>query len=261
MTGAIGMKVHGDCVIRFSVDDWAAWAPGLETAPSWQAWAQHPFLPEGDQVPALPEIPPMQRRRIERLGRMAIQVACWCEPDESQPSVPMVFASRHGDVLRSMDLLRTLVADEPLSPTAFGLSVHNAVAALYSIARGSRANYQSIAAGEATVETAIVEACGLLADGAEEVRVVVYDAPLPEIYAAFQQEVDVSYAWCWRIRPATGGAGDCSLSWAATDETSGRKTASDMPHGLSLMQFLLSDGPVVRDLVDGPTHWRWTRHV
>ena len=87
-----------------------------------------------DSQAALAEIPAMQRRRIERLGRMAIQAACWCEDGQGADSqVPLVFASRHGDVARSMDLLGSLVADQPLSPTGFGLSVHNAIAALYSI--------------------------------------------------------------------------------------------------------------------------------
>lgn len=72
----------------------------------------------------------MQRRRIERLGRMAIQTACWCQEAE-ESGVPLVFASRHGDVARSMELLEALAADEPPSPTTFGLSVHNAIAALY----------------------------------------------------------------------------------------------------------------------------------
>jgi hypothetical protein len=82
--------------------------------------------------------------------------------------VPLVFASRHGDVARSMDLLGALASDQPLSPTGFGLSVHNAIAALYSIARGHRGNYLALAAGQATVEAACLEAAGLLADGARE---------------------------------------------------------------------------------------------
>ena len=76
----------------------------------------------------------MQRRRIERLGRMAIQTACWCQEAE-ESGVPLVFASRHGDVARSMELLEALAADEPPSPTTFGLSVHNAIAALYNDSR------------------------------------------------------------------------------------------------------------------------------
>ena len=142
-------------MIEFSVVDWAAWAPGLATRSAWQDWAQAPWLPEGEDTPGLPEVPAMQRRRIERLGRMAIQAACWCEAGEGADSrVPLVFASRHGDVARSMDLLGSLVADQPLSPTGFGLSVHNAIAALYSIVRGERGNYLALAAGRATAITA-----------------------------------------------------------------------------------------------------------
>ena len=88
----------------------------------------------------------MQRRRIERLGRMAIQAACWCQEAE-ESGVPLVFASRHGDVARSMELLEALAADEPPSPTTFGLSVHNAIAALYSILRRDRGNYVAVAGG------------------------------------------------------------------------------------------------------------------
>lgn len=79
--------------------------------------------------------------------------------------------------------------------------VHNAIAALYSIARGQRGNYLALAAGRATVETACVEAFGLLADGAPEVRLVVYESPLPPIYAGFADEPDPFFAWCWRLGP------------------------------------------------------------
>lgn len=252
-------------MVRFSVEGWAAWAPGLETRQSWLGWAQAPTLPEGDQTPALTEIPAMQRRRIERLGRLAIQVACWCEQPGEEAQVPMVFASRHGDVMRSIELLQALVAGEPLSPTAFGLSVHNAVAALYSIARRNRANYQAIAAGEATVEAALVEACALLAEGAPEVRVVVYDSQLPDVYAGFRQQPDPYYAWCWRVIPAReDGDAAWQLAWepsttaAALPEPARARDA--LPHGLALMRFLLAPAPATLALQDGPLCWRWTRH-
>lgn len=127
----------GSGMIEFSITEWAAWAPGLAQREDWLAWARQPVLPQGEQTPALAEIPAMQRRRIERLGRMAIQAACWCEDAGDDAQVSLVFASRHGDVARSADLLNSLADDAALSPTAFGLSVHNAVAALYSITRGN----------------------------------------------------------------------------------------------------------------------------
>ncbi|PSD26840.1 3-oxoacyl-ACP synthase, partial [Stenotrophomonas maltophilia] len=116
-------------MIEFSIVDWAAWAPGLSERSQWLGWADAPYPPVGEDTPALAEIPAMQRRRIERLGRMAIQAACWCEEGQGADSqVPLVFASRHGDVARSMELLGALSNDQPLSPTGFGLSVHNAIA-------------------------------------------------------------------------------------------------------------------------------------
>src|SRR5690606_31495741 len=97
-----------------------------------------------------------------------------------------------------------LAADEPLSPTGFSLSVHNAIASLHSILQQDRANYLALAAGEATMEAACIEAAALLADGAHEVRVVAYDAPLPDAYAGHAIEGDAPHACCWRLA-ADGG--------------------------------------------------------
>lgn len=243
-------------MIEFSVIDWAAWAPGITTRAEWQAWAKAPWLPAGDDTPALSEVPAMQRRRIERLGRMAIQTACWCEQPDDGGQVPLVFASRHGDVARSMELLNTLSADQPMSPTGFGLSVHNAIAALYSIARGHRGNYLALAAGRATVETACVEAFGLLADGAPEVRLVVYESPLPPIYAGFADEPDPFFAWCWRLGPADGQGTRLSLGWGAGGED---RPSQGLPHGLEALRFLLDGGPALGLDADGQ-HWTWQRH-
>ena len=93
--------------------------------------------------------------------------------------VPIVFCSRYGETARSVELLRSLAEHAALSPTAFSLSVHNSVAGLLSIARHDTANSIAIAAGEASAAHGVIEACGLMADGAEQVLVVVADAPLP----------------------------------------------------------------------------------
>jgi hypothetical protein len=243
-------------MIEFSVVDWSAWAPGLTTKSDWQAWAHAPTVPDGPDTPALPEVPAMQRRRIERLGRMAIQAACWCEQPDDAGQVPLVFASRHGDVARSMELLDTLRQDTPRSPTACGLSVHNAVAALYSIARGQRGNYLALAGGRGTVEAACVEAYGLLADGAPEVRVIAYESPLPGVYAGFADEPDPYFAWCWRLARADRPGTRLSLGWGAGDQDSPPGT---LPHSLDALRFLLSGDPALQFQVDGQ-QWSWQRH-
>jgi hypothetical protein len=246
-------------MIEFSVVDWSAWAPGLATKSDWQQWASSPYLPSGDDTPALPEVPPMQRRRIERLGRMAIQAACWCEQPDDVGQVPLVFASRHGDVARSMELLDTLRQDAPLSPTAFGLSVHNAVAALYSIARGQRGNYVALAGGQGTVEAACVEAFGLLADGAEEVRVIAYESPLPPVYAGFADEPDPYFAWCWRLARTDRPGARLSLAWGSEPAPAGLPTPPALPHSLDLLRFLIAGDERLDVQADGQA-WRWLRH-
>ena len=246
-------------MIELTVVDWAAWAPGLHERGAWASWAKAPFPPVGDEAPELAEVPAMQRRRIDRIGRMAMQAAWWCA-DAGQANVPLVFASRHGDVQRSCELLGQLADAEPMSPTQFGLSVHNAIAALYSIVRGERGNYLAIAAGRATAEAALVEAAGLLADGAPEVQVIVYEAPLPDIHAEFGDEQDACYAWSWRLRATGAGAARLSLAWEGDAGAADGEAGGDqpLPAGLDALRFLLSGDAVREHRADG-VRWRWRR--
>jgi hypothetical protein len=68
--------------IRFNIKNWAAYAPGLHDQAAWLAWAHDVCLPRGDDVPVLSEMPAMPRRRLERVGRLALQVAYWCQTAE-----------------------------------------------------------------------------------------------------------------------------------------------------------------------------------
>ncbi len=240
--------------IEFHVTDWAAWAPGLHSREDWLAWARAPFPPFGDGTPALSEVPAMQRRRIDRLGRMAIQSAYWCQQAE-QAGIPFVFASRHGDVACSVELLQSLSRQETLSPTSFGLSVHNAIAALYSIVRGERGNYTALAGGAGTTPAALVEAAGLLADGADEVLVVMYDAALPTVYEDFRDEPDPFHAWCWKVAAHGQGPG---LQLSCGPAQGGEPDRGDLPRGLEVLHFLLAEQPELRQRADS-VDWIWRR--
>lgn len=246
-------------MIEFSVTGWSAWAPGLTQTQDWLDWANaEAVAPAGEGVPALADVPPVMRRRIDRLGRMAITAADACDITRDRDDVPLVFVSRHGDVAGSVELLAALGQAEPLSPTAFSLSVHNAVGALYSIVRKRRGNYLALAAGAGSVENACVEAAGLLADGAPEVLIVCYDGPLPDIYADFAEEQPQHYAWCWRVADAAQPGERLSLSWHA-GPAAPPAPASPLQHGLALQRFLLGRENELDTAPDGQ-HWRWRRH-
>lgn len=241
----------------FTIDEWAAFAPGLADREAWLNWVRSPHIPHGEELPALTEMPAMQRRRLERLGRMALQVAYWAA-GEPPLSLPIVFASRHGDIRRTYQMLDELAQEQPLSPTAFGLSTHNAIAAQFSIATGFTGNYTAVAAGCCTAEAAIVEALSLLGDGQPQVLVVYYDAVVPDAYSEFFDEAQCEYAWALRLRAAEAGSG-FSLECGSPDQHATVGVASALPHGLQVLHFLLSRGACWR-VDDPPRQWTWRSH-
>jgi len=145
----------------------------------------------------------MTRRRIDPLGRAALQVAWWVHGEE--PTGPVVFASRWGEIARSVELLRQLSRGEALSPTVFSLSVHNASSAVYSIARGDRANYAAVSAGPASAAAGVCEALGLLGQGATQALVVSVESALPAPYQGFDHHPGPTRAWAVLLEPAEQG--------------------------------------------------------
>jgi len=244
--------------IRFNIKEWAAYAPGLQDQAAWLSWAKDGHLPSGDDVPGLSEMPAMQRRRLERVGRFALQVAYWCQTAEAA-DIPLVFASGHGDIQRTYEIMEVLAWKELLCPRNFCLSIQNAIVAHYSIARQLKQNYLAVAAGKSTAEAGLIEASGLLHDGAEEVMVVMYDGLLPEAYATFQDESTAEYAWAWRLTKANSGTPSYSLEIMKAEERIA-ENRSGLPHGLDVMRFMLA-GDKSLEFDDGHRRWRWQRHA
>jgi len=220
--------------IRFSIAAHAAWAPGVETPEAWGDWAAGRREISGDAEPALRAMAPMLRRRVGVLDRMALEVAYRCLGDRR--GVPAIFCSRHGEASRSVDLLIDLAKELPLSPTMFGLSVHNATGGLFSVGRGDHGGSSALAAGSSSVEHAAIEACGLLADGASEVLLVVYDRPLPALYTAYQDCHEQPFAWAWLMQQPAGDV--VSLSWSKAEGHETMSTERYSP-GLEILRFYL----------------------
>jgi Beta-ketoacyl synthase, N-terminal domain len=233
--------------VDFSITNWAAWAPGLTSQDGWRAWAQSPVAPRGAEMPPLTEVPAMARRRVEKMGRLAFQVATWCEGEAR--GLPLIFASRHGDAGRSVELLSMLARGESLSPTSFALSVHNAIGAQFSIIRGDTANVTALSNGLFTLEAGILEATMLLTES-PEVMLVVYDASPPLLYAPYFDEPAADFAFAWRIAPGT----DFSL-----ERTEPGPSPNDaLPHGLGALRFFLGTEPSWAH-ADDTLGWRWSR--
>ena len=156
----------------------------------WRAWTPHREA-EGDsrldtsEKPAGTAIPSMLRRRLNLLGRAVCDMLSDLDPDADSV---VLHASRHGDGERTLEMLYSLNEGEPLSPARFGLSVHNAIAGVYSIASGNRRSQQAIAASGGEWAALMAEARGYLADTHSSLVIVFSDQPVPARFASHAPE-------------------------------------------------------------------------
>ncbi len=238
--------------VAFSVKSWAAYAPSLATRDDWLIWAKEPVLPQGDDVAPLTQVAPNVRRRIDPHGRSTLQAALGLT--DVPADCPVVFGSQHGETPRAYGLLTTLASGDAISPTSFGLSVHNAIGAQYSMIRHNPSQLSAVSAGRFTAEAAVLEAALFLAEGAPAVVMVVHDAPLPPDYAKFVSDPQCEFAWAWLLTPPLGSAICLELSTAASPVD----RSSMLPHALEVFQFFLSDQD---ELIapNGQSFWRWSR--
>ena len=233
---------------HFSIARWHAWAPGVTGPEAWRAWLPAGACPDPDAQPDVSYLPSLLRRRLDRGGRMALSTAWPCV--EGLASVQSVFASRHGALDRTLELLVRLADRETLSPTTFSLSVHNSNAGLFSIARSDRGAATAMAAGSDSLTMALLEGANLVAEGGSHVLVCYSDDVTPSPYREFDVE-DAShrpFAVSLLLTPPGEGV-VCRLS---RDDTASGETPE-----AALMRFLLDETPYSVIGVDQP--WRLVR--
>ncbi|CAB3685338.1 hypothetical protein LMG3458_01835 [Achromobacter deleyi] len=248
-------------MLTFSIAQWQGWTSGIEDASSWKHWAEHPYCPVGETCPPRLEfLPPMQRRRLTPMARSVFECA-WPVADGHAP-MPLVFASRHGETTRNFGLLQSLAAGEPLSPTAFGLSVHNAIAGQWSIIRRETTESVALSVEDDGLEHAFLEAGLLLADGHADVLVVLAEERPPAPYAPWIDDVPFSYAAAFRLRAGTDwrleAAARPALSAKAATDASGAGASQPWPNTLNLLRHLALHTPTWRH-ANHARQWLWTR--
>lgn len=158
------------------------WTPSFASAAAWAARRPEaaPTSPRGDLLPA------MQRRRASMLTRAALDAIAQAAVGAGGTALDLgqaavVFGSAYGETAALAELLGQLHAPgSELSPTRFAASVHNACIGQLSIAVGQRGFATSVAAGEATLAMALLEAQVLLESGERDVVVAVADAEPPD---------------------------------------------------------------------------------
>ncbi|TFA84155.1 beta-ketoacyl synthase-like protein [Pseudomonas sp. LAIL14HWK12:I2] len=238
-------------VINFNIAQWRAWAPGLDSVEAWQAWSRQPVVLEGsDAAPDVSFLPAMQRRRLSRLARMAFSVG-WPLAD-GRKNLPLVFVSRHGETPRTFEILSDLANEQPLSPTQFSLSVHNAIIGLWSIMRGETSEMTALAAAGDGLEHGMLEAATLLNEGAPAVLLVITEEQPPEAYSTWIDDVPFPYAVGLLLTPGT----DWRLTLNSAPQA---RSKPQWPHALNLLRTLLGQQPHCQHAWKNRL-WTWQRN-
>ncbi|WP_179402109.1 beta-ketoacyl synthase chain length factor [Burkholderia guangdongensis] len=175
-------------------------------------------------VPSVEFVDPMVRRRLSRLSRFALRAAHDCATDCR--AVRMVFASRHGELARTTGILEAIQTAEPVSPTAFSLSVLNAATGIFGIARADRSPATAVAAGTETLGYGLLEAFAQCDASPSPVLLVYANEPADPVYGDVDREqasealailldaqAATGYLTC-EVAPRAVGAG-CELTQSA----------------------------------------------
>ncbi|KZN48611.1 beta-ketoacyl synthase chain length factor [Pseudoalteromonas luteoviolacea] len=144
----------------------------------------------------LGNLKPMQKRRLSYFAKLAMGSLLQLEDDASKSlssqygsNCELVFASRHGDFHKTSELLGSLAGKEELSPTAFSLSVHNAVSGLYSIFKNKKIPITAISAGKDTFLSALTESyIRIHSKRIDKIILIYVDQALPDHYQRFSDE-------------------------------------------------------------------------
>ena len=232
-----------DASRELEIERWAFWSPESRDPAVWRThWAGPQAEPSNAAVPD-DAIPPIHRRRMSSLTRLAVQIAIEAAGD-SRPDF-LIFCSQHGDLTRLREMLDDISAKVELSPTTFSQSVHNASAGLFTIISRSAAPVSALAAGRGTFAAGWLEAEGfLLANPTARVLLVTYDEPLPADYASYSTQAPCAYAVGLLLRRTTGRQ-RVALHVASANED------DPLPLAPQFLAWLLSDEKSLRASADG----------
>ncbi len=250
MTGAMKAKP----IARFRIENWMACGPGLETREDWISWSRGARNPQDSPAEPAVTLPPMLRRRISVVGQMAFRAGYLLG---EQQTARFIFCSRHGEFDRTLRILNSLAAREPISPADFSLSVHNALAGLLSIAWSNTAGHTAIAAGADSFGYGLLESVACLnAASGERVMLVYFDDLLPSPYDEIGDGPETCVALAILLNGAHQDGEDFSVELGPRDRTVPAQSASGQ--ALDFIKFMLS-GESEKITVGERTQWRWQR--
>lgn len=162
----------------------------------------------------------------------------------------MVFSSRHGELHRSIALVKDILLGEEASPMAFSQSVHNTAAGLTTIATKKPIPLTSIAAGKNTFQSALTEAYLFLSIHPDaKVLLVDFDEPLPQDYAEFETQTYRGYALAMIV--STG------QQFAIEAHSTQQPQEHELPQALQFFRGFLQEQVTQWSITGSRQTWTW----
>lgn len=214
--------------------DWNAWAPGLDSREKWLNWLKKPTFISSDEKAPVKFISPMIRRRLSPLGRAVVESIHPLYQAENHQDLPLIFASRWGDIGLTEKLLNSFTQEGETSPTAFSTSVHNAIGGLFSIIFHHHGNICALSGGSATASATLYEAMGLLTQY-NEIIVTIYDDKSPQTFQAYHP-TNFPYAFSLKLSRALSHEGGFTVSSSTADSF---VDTTDTLQELGALRFLM----------------------
>ncbi len=188
--------------------------------------------------PKLTFVPAMQRRRLSPFAKMVFHTAEQVSKQVSD-NLPIIFSSRHGDLHKTLSILADISVCEAISPTAFGLSVHNAAPSLYSIFKENKEQISVVSAGADSFFMALIDTYARLqSHKSEKVLLIHADQSLPDIYQEFRDEQQIDHSLSMVLNlPDAEQREDFELSYQRRDSEVSINTSLSLPAALAFFQW------------------------
>lgn len=187
-------------------------------------------------IPDISFISARNRRRLSTMAKAALYCAERCCAGVQSPHI--VFASRHGEVSRTMEMVEHIVRGDEISPTDFSLSVHNATAGILSISKENRSPTTALAAGDDSFGWGLVEAYMTWENNPDTMVLYLYcDDHLPEILSGFEDKGECLHAIaCLVGEPSSIRV---NLNWQESDDN----LPAEKPLSLCFFDILTKENP------------------
>ncbi|ASK26925.1 3-oxoacyl-ACP synthase [Neisseria chenwenguii] len=245
------------CCFSFNIKAWNAASSRIADKEQWRLWAEGGLAADAqpEHKPAVAFLPAMQRRRLGLAARLMFEAA-WPLAEEFS-GAPLVFVSHDGELNRSFELWPALICGEGVSPTSFGLSVHNALAGQWSVQRGDMSENTALAVGADGFENALAECYAMLCEGAERVLLVAAEDPLKSEYALEAGRAPFPYAAAFLLEKGSGYS--MALAERPSEKRFSGLRCEPYWGAIDWLKFMLDDKIQTASHTRAGRHWQWRK--